>query len=265
MFFSRKVRVTFIDDAAGAVVGTSKMAPAQLPESFLAETTMQIGDEEWAVLQAEPPLREEFEKTGKLVLRLRREKIEYIDPKELLFSLPTLNDGLPAPGARADGREIVLHEDDWRQVELLHASQRESIDEELHDIRRLYNEHRRGIGFDELHVRRRIRSPLAGAEISLQRLGVFGTPRPLRFSGYGQRVADGFAYVLDGDWLLYGQTNGRHFESLAVQPGGVSLPDPARELLAALACENVLLLVDWCLLRVGQPGDADFAATLERM
>jgi hypothetical protein len=44
MFFSRKVHVTFVDAATGQPFAQTKMEPAQLPDTFLADTTMHLGD-----------------------------------------------------------------------------------------------------------------------------------------------------------------------------------------------------------------------------
>lgn len=83
-WFGRKVAVTFIDDASNETFAQSNMPPSNLPDSFATETTLHIGDGDWSVVQAVPPSKTEFTKTGKLTLRLRR--IELVDPQSLSFS-----------------------------------------------------------------------------------------------------------------------------------------------------------------------------------
>ena len=62
-WFSRKVAVTLIDDATGAVFATTEMPPADLPESFAIETTLHIGDADWSVVHAVPQTRPEYTKS----------------------------------------------------------------------------------------------------------------------------------------------------------------------------------------------------------
>src|SRR5262245_53558993 len=112
-FFSRKVQVTLVDDRFGSVLRVTKLAATALPASFFASTTMHVGDADWSVVSADPMTRDLYEKTQRLVLRLR--PVENVAPQALLFSLPTICDQLPSSeGADADGSEVELHEDDWR-------------------------------------------------------------------------------------------------------------------------------------------------------
>jgi hypothetical protein len=83
-WFRRKVKVTLIDDATGAVLATTDMPPDDLPESFENETMLEIGGAKWSVIHAEPQTRVEYSKSGSLVLRLR--KIELMDPEAISFS-----------------------------------------------------------------------------------------------------------------------------------------------------------------------------------
>ena len=263
MFFSRKVEVTFVDAASGAVIAQSTMEPEQLPETFLVDTTLHLGEEDWTVLRAEPPTRAEFAKSRRLVLTLARvEPVTMMDPRQILFSLPTLNDRLPDDGEPADGREAVLAEDDWRQVELVSASLRAAVDEEIRAIAAIHEAHRRGPGFDELHVRSRIEHPLGGglAADALHPLGL-GAPRALRLDRHGQRVRGGFAHALAGsDWLLYGVADAGSVTVLGLHPGANPPSDTTIQVLDALAGRHGLIGVDWCRCAIGEPGRASFAA-----
>jgi hypothetical protein len=64
------------------------------------------------------------------------------DPKPILFSLPTINDFLPAVRDSISRRDqdLTIHEDDWRQFEALSQEFDEAINAELADIRRIYDE-----------------------------------------------------------------------------------------------------------------------------
>jgi hypothetical protein len=83
-WFSRKVNVTFIDDATGVAFATTKMLPNDLPASFEVNTTLHLGEADWFVVHSEPRTREGYTKSGSLVLRLR--KIEMMAPDALSFS-----------------------------------------------------------------------------------------------------------------------------------------------------------------------------------
>lgn len=264
MFFSRKVEVTFVDAASGAVFAVSKLDPKQLPETFLLDTTLHLGEQDWTVLRAEPPTRAEFAKTRRLMLTLAKaEPITMMDPRQLLFSLPTINDRLPDDAEPADGREAVLAEDDWRQVELVSAGLRAVVDEEIRAITGIYEMHRQGPGFDQVHVRSRIEHPLGGGlpADALHSLGL-GAPRALRLDRHGDRVRGGFAHELAAsDWLLYGVAGDGAITVLGLHPGAEPPSDAAIQALDALAGRHGLIVVNWCRCAVGEPGHTSFAAT----
>ena len=83
-WFTRKVQVTFIDDVTGAAFATADMPPANLPESFAFKTTLQLGNDHWSVIHAEPQTRSEYAKSGTLTLRLR--KLEMVAAESIRFS-----------------------------------------------------------------------------------------------------------------------------------------------------------------------------------
>ncbi len=83
-WFSRKVNLTLVDDATGAVFASSMMPPGDLPDSFKINTTLHLGDDDWSVICAEPETKAEFTKSGKLTLRLR--KVELMAAEAISFS-----------------------------------------------------------------------------------------------------------------------------------------------------------------------------------
>jgi len=260
MFFSRKVEVTLVDAATGEVLGRTKMPPGELPETFLVETTMRILDEQWAVLRAEPPTRAEFARSKRLVLTLARVPQRTLDPRDILFSLPTLNDRLPDEAGRADDTEVAVVEDDWRQVELVAAALRFVVDDEIGEIERVHAERGRDPGFRRLHLRQRIDAPLDEVALGDVRALGLGPARPLRLHGHAQRVGGGFAHPLPGGWVLYGVAQGDTVTTLALDPAGEPPPAETAAALEELAREHGLLLVDWCRCGIGVPGTRSFAS-----
>ena len=102
-WFSKKVKVTLIDEATGTSFATSDMPVGDLPDSFETETTLHLGDADWSVVRAEPQLKSEFAKTCRLTIRLR--KIQMVDPKDLRYSQLDITE-------RFDDH-LTLDVDDW--------------------------------------------------------------------------------------------------------------------------------------------------------
>src|SRR6185369_2884190 len=186
--FSRKVEVTLIDDRSGAVMAVTRLKPDALPASFFTSTTMHLGDANWSVVSAAPMTRAEYTKAGKLVLRLR--PVELIDPKELLFSLPTICDQLPASdGAEADGTEVALRDDDWRQFELVSETLLPILETEINAVWAIHQSARVGVGFQKVHVRSGLPQPIDDKTVpfaDVQRLAGERLCLPLRFDGAGR-------------------------------------------------------------------------------
>ncbi len=111
-WFSRKVQVTFINDATGEVIGTTRTPPADLPETFEIATTLHLGDADWSVMHAEPHTRELYTKSGTLTLRLR--KIEMMATDEIMYSQLDITE-------RFDDHER-LGKDEWIATTPLNAT-----------------------------------------------------------------------------------------------------------------------------------------------
>src|SRR3954468_17819856 len=94
--FGRKVRVRFVPADGGAPIGEAEFVPEQLPESFEARTTLELGGQSWEGVKGEPMTRAEYAKTRRLTIVMRKIVISRVSPKDILFSLPTINDALPA-------------------------------------------------------------------------------------------------------------------------------------------------------------------------
>jgi hypothetical protein len=285
---TQQVKVTFIDAQTGAALGTARLDAQQLPASFLHPTTMHLGSDDWTVRKADPPVREQFARTGELILWLERETKVAVDPRSILFSLPTINDRLPDEAHAADGSEAVLLEDDWRQIELVHADHRQAISSEIEAIRLIHEHNRRGPGFEKLHVRSAVTNPLrTPSQLAAPKPGdeppaagerqtadalllrALSPVRPLRFDGHGHsRIRNGFAHDTSAGWLVYGTLADGCIEVLALHATAPISPAASSPLPAALvlvehfAREHDLLLVDWCRCAVAEPSTRAFRTIL---
>jgi len=267
----RSIQVTFCDAASGAVFGQAEMSAANIPKSFEAHTTLNLEGQDWEVVTAEPMTRDEYEKAGTLRLTLRKVRIGTISPKNVLFSLPTICDKIPGidPGTSKLGKKTVeLHEDDWRQVELVAQCHQAEIDVCLSHIRRIYTEQRTDNGFfRKLHVRKEVAAPLEGGGLlftDLRRfLPTLTALDGLSYRGVAGLIADGFAFESAFGLRLYGVRQG-----VAVTILGLSVEHAGPQVerdgpsLATLMRANELCLIDWCGLRQLPDSDAEVAAWL---
>jgi hypothetical protein len=241
-----KVHVSFVNAATGEVFGEVDLPIERLPETFELDTTMHLGDADWTVERAEPATRVEFGATG--ALRLTMRKIELVDPKSILFSLPTIENALP-PGHTGDiNGAHRLREDDWRQCELIAANLEPDIEAELAKIREVRDE-RDGPGFKRIHVRQRIAAPLAGTHVTVADVArVLGEPERHELAVHqsaGVIVTGGFSFG-SGEATVYGREDAGLVVELCVD-GDVP---PALE---QLADRHGLFIVDWCGATVRPP------------
>lgn len=250
------VETIFIDASTGKAIGRVDMPGERLPASFAPETTLHIADEDWQVIKAEPMTAEEFLQTGKLVLTLQ--KIIKMSPKDILLTLPTICDEIPAllAGSTKRGKNVLeLHEDDWRQIEFLSSSYRGVIEAELAQVRRIYREASvfdgSFLAFKTLHLRQQLNTPLHGG-LPLNQLAPFFTSVPESYEGVAYQHTDG---LIEGGFafrvaavLLYGQ----QFEGIVKILGLKIIKDvPGEYKETAHALERFmaayhLYLIDWC-------------------
>ena len=88
------ITLELIDHATGEIFAQSEVPLESLPERFEGmETTLQVGGSDWQVVGSDPSTRAEMKKAGRVQLVLR--KVVAVDPKSILFSLPTVVDALP--------------------------------------------------------------------------------------------------------------------------------------------------------------------------
>lgn len=258
------VHVTFIDERSGAAFAVTEMPASDLPESFLVSTDFEIEGQSWSVVSAAPPLRSEFEKSQELELRLV--PIELVNPEKILFSLPTICAELPASdGAAADGSELVIWEDDWRQTEFVSAEYASEVRTEMEAIARVYSGAVEGAGFREIHARDLISRPISSPDLSQQTIDtLFGPPEPsIRFKTEQSRISDTSYHLLQPGWVLYTHLQHRCVNTLGLWVGAEELADldpQDAEKLNRISTEFGLLLVDWCSGTIHEPGTLDLRA-----
>lgn len=258
-FFKPKIKVSFIDYDTGNQFGVSEMLPSQLPSSFEAATTLNIQGQNWEVVEATPVTSKEFIKTRNLKLTLRKISIENINPKDLLYSLPTISNDLPKikDGSSKIGKKVFeMREDDWRQYDFIPIAKKNVVFENINAIQNIFQNHSKKLdenmlAFTELFVRRGIDQPFSDCNISrdsiIDMFDIVEEFEGISFSGVAGIVDDGFALKISDNEILYGiEKNGAIvILSMFVIDWRKSSLDKFDKLYAALE-KHKLCLVDWC-------------------
>src|SRR5258708_33836916 len=159
-FLKKTISVSFVDDQTGVTFASSELPPDQLPDTFALETDLDMRGNHYVVVAADPPNKEAFAKSKRLTVRLQR--VEQMDPRAVLFSMPSIcSSALPAcERVESSAGVPVLHEDDWRQCELVSATHASDISAELAAIREVHAKAWTGSGWREVHARQRIPKPM---------------------------------------------------------------------------------------------------------
>jgi hypothetical protein len=170
--------------------------------------------------------------------------VRMLDPKEILFSLPTLCD--PAPEVEASSAPSGtrrLHEDDWRQIEFVSASNRDHIQSELAALASFKRQHQKGAGWTGVYIRKEHPKPLTAIGLQYSVLPPFSTSS---VTLSGRFVRGGFALSDGGEWFIYGQqsSDGRIVQ-LAVSPGRSACSERFAAGLVQITQHSHVLLVDW--------------------
>ncbi len=258
MFWKRDhsvIHVEYIDAETGQTTGHVKLPIGKLPASFETQTTLERNGRTYSVVRADPMTAAEFRRSGKLRLVIRAVKIEHADPREMLFSLPTIADPLPAivAGSSKLGKNVLdMRDDDWRQREFVSLSQQELVDRHLAAVGRIYEQEREGIGFRKIHVRADVASPLAPATPGLEEVVFAGGAGLMRldgvsFDGVAGIASDVFAMRLLCGIELYGSIANDRIMSLCLgdaRPNNAPLASAIAPLID-LARRHGLCLVDW--------------------
>jgi len=271
---TRTIHVEMFDAEELIQFAPIDLPPERLPPEFESATTIHLGDRDFEVVEARPMTAAEFIASGKLRLVLREVRIEMVEVKNILYSLPTIDGVLPpiAEGSTKLNKQVVeIHEDDWRQVEFVALAQQDAIDQHLRAIRRIYEEERvDDAGFRKLHVRDSLRTPLAGTKLKVADLiaAFDAAPTPLEgiaFCGVAGLVDNGFAVrLLSGIELLGVVDDAGHIAALCLshaRPNNALARDlPA---LARFAQSHQLSLIDWCPVEQVPPEESALRAYFE--
>jgi hypothetical protein len=188
-------------------------------------------------------------------------RVELIDPRELLFSLPTIHGGLPPvesePGLGAKRDAALLNEDDWRQEEFVAAASIPYVERALGEIRSHRAAHAVGLGFRDVYAREEPPVSLATTGLTLDEVSraLRSKPMPLYLAGGRARVAGGFAVAVPNVGFVYGREQDGSVQAFGLRlvgPGWGDLGD-----LAALCARFDLYFVDWLRLETFWAGDPD--------
>lgn len=176
-----------------------------------------------------------------------------MDPKEILFSIPTIAKDLPRldPLSEPPAADVlVLHEDDWTQTEFLPKAMLPEIRRMLSELKTFEAQNREGSGWRNLYVREFSRESLMTGAAALEHLqtviGVRAGPAPLLTSVDGvTRVRNGFTIEIGRNVHLYGYADENGIPVIAASLG----PDPddrkLTEAFTKLSASDGLVLVDW--------------------
>jgi hypothetical protein len=243
-----RILVTFVDDADGEILGETKLKPEELPETFEAETTLRLEDEDWLVVSAEPATRAEFVKTKKLTLRLGH--FETVDPQTILYSLPSITNELPACGDQPlNGNELTMLDDSWRQLELVSRSLATEVDQEMEGIHQAQETKVAGSGWESIHVRKTPVPPIAKPFPLTELLAAWEVKQPIGLTFYGAetQVDDGFAVVAADGQAVYGVAPDGLVAMLGIAQTTLdAVPEKSIAMLTKLAEQHELDLVHWC-------------------
>lgn len=163
MMEEKTILLKMVEFETGEIIAQANMPIAKLPDSFEVNTQMNIAGQEWSVREAFPVHSKDFIELGTLTLKLS--KIEKVDPKEILFTLPTISEEFPPYGENPlfDDFVLKIKPDDWRQNEFFAQASYELIMSELREIEVIKEAHSKMAGefevFEHCHLRANIGSP----------------------------------------------------------------------------------------------------------
>ncbi|AFY95719.1 hypothetical protein [Chamaesiphon minutus] len=263
--FSLNIEVTFIDDATDESIGVTQIPANNLPDSFERDTIINLSGADWNVLNARPKTRAQYTKSKTLILWIRR--IEMVNPHDILYSLPSICDPIPEVNDRdISGDELTIAEDDWRQFELISNKLADKVDKEIAKIRLINENAAVGVGWREMHIRKKPEIPIA-SNIALPHLAsllkVPNKSTGITYHGSRSLITDGYSLTLNDDFSVYGIAPNGRVQVIAIgQDSNISASVESIELLLQIARKFNLDLVHWCRCIRVSPDDPAFRSLL---
>jgi hypothetical protein len=184
----------------------------------------------------------------------RTPKVQSLDPRSIRFSMPTISIDLAELeklSSQPSTTELILHEDEWCQIEFFPKSRLAEIQRVLSEYKPFEIAHREQYGWREIYVRRIERvaviggpEPLAQLESSLN---IKAEPAPIfrTFNTILGRVRNGLTIPLGGNVHLYGYISGGTMPVLAAHVGKDPDDTKLTEAFTKLSADQGLILVDW--------------------
>jgi len=182
-----------------------------------------------------------------------RGNIVTMDPNDILFTTPTLNDAIPAALARStvSSNSVQLHEDDWRQFEFVAADLKQDINAELADISVIWDKHsvplgESGTAFRKVHVRKRIPNGLNISMPLFEFEALVGRKTsPMTFFGYDGVLRDVHAVKID-KLVVYALIQDGKLTTVGLDAvEQFTLPRDFLDRLGEFVQEHKLVLVHW--------------------
>ena len=197
-------------------------------------------------------------------------KPQPIDPKSILFTVPTISNDMPPMEPLKEtppDSAFSFHEDDWSQLEFFPKDQLGAVQRLLSEYKLFEAKNREKYGWRDTYVRKIARVPVvsgshAVADIS-RILGASPGPAPVLYStsSITGRVTSGFSIPLGGNVTLYGYSQDAGIPVLGALVG--RNPDDQKLVQAFFVLNEMygLLLVDWRqqLLIVGRAADGSLS------
>lgn len=248
-----KVRVEFIRSGEASAFLVSNLSLDQLPDTFELDTILDIGSDRWVVNDAQPAKKVDFGRTGKLKLFVS--KLQLMSADDLLFSTPSISDDIAktVPGP-LNKSAAVYHEDAWRQIEFISTSHEAAILQEIEDIEEIYRTQKKGNGFANVHVRKRVPFPLRDRSLTIESLrsnfdivSEFSNATLSNYGGSGGTIVGGFAFRTEEGWIFWGQaTDDGSILYLCLDPENVDKKSASfTAVIENYLDANEILLVDW--------------------
>ena len=182
-------------------------------------------------------------------------KVQTMNPNDILFTTPTLNNSLPNFKEKTDSCAF-FHEDEWRQIEFITKDQKVPIEKEIAKIKDIYDNHsHKGdeyTAFKSVALRDLITQPLS---LDFSKLKSYLTDKPIKMQGLGLennsgQVNGGFFFAINGV-NYYGVTVNNTVKTFCIYSASSNndLKSAANNIAKLLATEN-LYLVDWRSMKV---------------